>query len=70
MPRPWLTAENVARKAQVGERELATYARLRIDASPEFAQVLVGATIGSILTAQPDIEPDEVAERLWRALSR
>lgn len=65
---PWLTDVNVARKAELGERELATYARLRIDASPEFAQTLVGATIGAVLSSQPDIESDEVAERLWRAL--
>ena len=65
----WRTEESIARKAQVGERELATYARLRIDASPEFAQVLIGATIGSILSAHLDLEPDEVGERLWRALN-
>lgn len=49
--------------------ELETYARLRIDASPDFAVALIGGTIGSMLSSEPDIEPDEVAERLWRALT-
>jgi AcrR family transcriptional regulator len=66
---PWLTDENVAAKAEVSRRELATYARLRFDASPDFAVALIGGTIASVLTTEPNIEPDEVAERLWRALT-
>ena len=66
---PWLTAENVARKASMAAGELETYARLRIDAPPDFAAALVSGTMSSVLTNRPDIEPDEVAERLWRALT-
>jgi AcrR family transcriptional regulator len=66
---PWLTDENVAGKAEVSRSELATYARLRFDAPPDFAAALIGGTIASVLIAEPDIEPDEVAERLWRALT-
>ncbi len=66
---PWLTAENVARKAEVTRGELETYARLRIDASPDFAAALISGTMASVLATEPDIDPDEVAERLWRALS-
>ncbi|MEM9653973.1 MAG: TetR/AcrR family transcriptional regulator [Actinomycetota bacterium] len=66
---PWLTEENATRKAEASARELETYARLKIDATPDFAVALIGGTIGSVLMAEPDIDPDEVAERLWRALA-
>ncbi len=66
---PWLTDENIAGKAEMSRRELETYARLRIDAAPDFAAALIGGTIGSMLSSEPNIESDEVAERLWRALT-
>ncbi|MDJ0771733.1 MAG: helix-turn-helix domain-containing protein [Ilumatobacter sp.] len=66
---PWLTKENVARKAEVSTGEIETYARLGIDAAPDFAAALIGGTMASVLAAEPDIEADEVAERLWRALT-
>lgn len=66
---PWISEENAARKAVLSEQELAMYARVDIDASPDFAVALVGGAITSVLVTQTDIEPDEVAERLWRALT-
>ncbi len=66
---PWLSEENVTRKAEIAEGELETYARLRVDAAPELAAALIGGTMASVLAAEPDVEPDEVAERLWRALT-
>ena len=66
---PWLSDENIARKAEVARRELDTYARLRVDASADFAAALIGGTLASVLAMEPDIDPDEVAERLWRALA-
>lgn len=66
---PWLTDDNLARKALVTHGELETYARLRFDAAPDFAAALIGGTMASVLANEPDIDPDEVADRLWRALS-
>lgn len=65
---PWLSEENVACKADVAAGELGFYARLGIDAAPDFAAALIGGTMVSVLDARPDIEPGEVAERLWQAL--
>ena len=66
---PWISDENAARKAIVSEQEVAMYARLHIDASPDFAAALIGGTVASVLSAEPNIEPDEVGERLLRALT-
>lgn len=66
---PWLTEDSLARKAELTAGELGVYERLGIDASADFAAALIGGTMGAVLGTRPDIEPDEVAERLWRALS-
>lgn len=66
---PWLSKANVALKASVTELELATFTRLELDAAPDFVATLIIGTIGSVLSAAPDIEPAEVGERLWRALA-
>ena len=66
---PWLTDENAARKATMTEAEVGTYARFEIDAAPDFAAALIGGALMSILAMEPDVEPDEVGARLWRALN-
>ena len=65
----WISDENRARKAEVAAAEVDMYARLEFDASPDLAAALIGGTIGSVLVTEPDVEPDEVAQRLWRALT-
>ena len=66
---PWLTKANVARKAAMAEAEVGTYSRFDFDASPDFAAALIGGALASVLAMEPDIEPVEVAARLWRALN-
>lgn len=66
---PWLTEENVARKAEMSEAEVGMYGRLRFDAAPDFAAALIGGALASVLAVEPDVAPDEVAGRLWRALN-
>ncbi|MEM9464434.1 MAG: TetR/AcrR family transcriptional regulator [Actinomycetota bacterium] len=65
---PWLTPELAARKATMTEAEVGTYSRFEIDAAPDFAAALIGGALMSILAMEPDVEPDEVGARLWRAL--
>ena len=66
---PWLSDANVAAKAEVSAAEVDAYDRLGFSASADFAAALIGGTLASVLVSEPDIEPDEVAERLWRALT-
>lgn len=66
---PWLTETNVARKAEMSEAEVGMYGRLRFDAEPDFAAALIGGALASVLAVAPDVEPEEVASRLWRALN-
>ena len=66
---PWLSEDNRDRKAEMTEAEVGTYARLELDATPDFAAALIGGALASVLATQPDVEPDEVAARLWRALN-
>lgn len=66
---PWLSDENRARKAEMTEAEVGTYARLQLDATPDFAAALIGGALASVLATEPDVAPDEVAARLWRALN-
>jgi AcrR family transcriptional regulator len=66
---PWLTEHNTEAKAELTRREVETYAKLGIDTTPDFAAALIGGTLASLLATEPDIEPEEVAERLWRALT-
>ncbi len=66
---PWLSEENIARKAAITKDEAAMYGRLRIDADPAVAAALIGGALTSLLAMEPDVEPDEVAGRLWRALN-
>ena len=65
---PWLSDELAARKATMTEAEVGTYARFELDATPDFAAALIGGALMSVLTMEPDVEPDEVGARLWRAL--
>jgi AcrR family transcriptional regulator len=66
---PWMSDANAARKAQMSEVEVDMYARLRFDAPADFAAALIGGSLASVLAVGPDIDPDEVAARLWRALN-
>ena len=66
---PWLTDENIARKAEVARSELEAYDRLGIDVGADFAAALIGGTLASVLATAPDIDPDDVADRQWRALT-
>ena len=66
---PWLSEANATRKAQMSEVEVDMYARLRFDAPADFAAALIGGALLSVLATEPDVEPDEVAARLWRALN-
>lgn len=65
---PWLTDELSARKAAMTEAEVGTYARFELDAAPDFAAALIGGALMSVLAMEPDVSPDEVGARLWRAL--
>ena len=51
------------------EAEVGMYGRLRVDASADFAAALIGGALGSMLAVAPNIDSDEVASRLWRALN-
>ena len=66
---PWLSDENTARKAEISAAEVGTYAHLGFDADADFAAALISAALQSVLTVEPEVDPDEVAGRLWRALS-
>lgn len=66
---PWLSQANVERKAEMSDAEVGMYGRLRFDAAPDFAAALIGGALGSVLAVEPDVDPDEVAARLWRALN-
>lgn len=66
---PWLSERNVAAKAEISAAEVAAYERFDFSASADFAAALIGGTLASVLANGPDIEPDEVAERLWQALT-
>ena len=66
---PWLSEENVARKAEMSDAEVGMYGRLQFDADADFAAALIGAALASVLAVEPDVDPDEVAARLWRALN-
>ena len=66
---PWLSEANVARKAEMSDAEVGMYGRLRFDADADFAAALIGSALTSVLAVEPDVDPDEVAARLWRALN-
>ncbi|MEO0494548.1 MAG: TetR/AcrR family transcriptional regulator [Actinomycetota bacterium] len=66
---PWLSRQNAERKVAMSETEVAMYARLRFDAPADFAAALIGGSLASVMELGPDIAPDEVAARLWRALN-
>lgn len=66
---PWLSEANLERKADMSDAEVGMYGRLRFDATPDFAAALIGGALASVLAVEPDVDPDEVAARLWRALN-
>ena len=66
---PWLSDTNVARKAHMTDAEVGMYGRLHVDADADFAAALIGGALASVLAVEPDVDPDEVAARLWRALN-
>lgn len=66
---PWLSDENVARKAEISAAEIDAYARFGFDAAPDFAAALITGALQSVTAMEPEVDPDEVAGRLWRALN-
>lgn len=65
---PFVSAENLARKTRLGDRAGELLRSLGVSADPGFVGALVLGTFVSLLRHGQRPDPDELAQRLWRAL--